>query len=237
MRFYRFGGDVRLHTCDVVHGEFLVRMIATSVDDFQRTYKRCFPTPSAQTAEVFTKLARILHLRTEMNTTPVSALSALVLHMLATLTTSAPIGAPTVRPATVGSLLSRETTRFLMFSENGKITANGDIQTPETDLSIEYLINNQLRIQSVSSEKRCYLIFENGKFQGGEPSDGNEVFEMVTVRGNTVALRVVNMQQGSGSGDSGESASDCYLGFPDIKSEPKCYESREYAATRFVIID
>ena len=177
-----------------------------------------------------------------MNTTPVSVLSALVLHTLAALATGAPTGTPTdalptVRPATVASLFSVETTRFLMFSEGGNITANGDIHTPETDLSIEYLINNQLRIRSVNSEKVCYLIFENGTFQGGEPSDGNEVFEMATVGGNNnIALRVANMQQGSGSGDSGESANDCYLGFPDKESEPKCYESTEYAATRFVII-
>ena len=28
----------------------------------------------------------------------------------------------------------------------------------------------------------------------------------------------------------------CYLGFPDLESAPRCYESAEYAATRFKII-
>ena len=88
--------------------------------------------------------------------------------------------------------------------------------------------------------KNCYLIHENGQFQGGEPSDGNDIFEMVTVGSHSIALRAVNSTQAdsdSGSGgESGNMASDCYLGFSDVISGPKCYVSTDFAATRFVVI-
>ena len=41
-----------------------------------------------------------------------------------------PTATPTVsvQPGTVGSILSRETARFIMFSDNGTISANGDFR-------------------------------------------------------------------------------------------------------------
>ena len=83
-------------------------------------------------------------------------------------------------------------------------------------------------------EKIIHLIHENRKFQGGESSDGNDVFEMVTVGPHSIALRAVNSMQ-SDSGDTA-SSSDCYLGFSDVTSGPRCYVSTAYAATRFVVI-
>ena len=88
-----------------------------------------------------------------------------------------------------------------------------------------------------------YLIFENGTFQSGLPSDYNDKFELVQVFGGVVAFRVVRSEQQSGSGESEveqvqmssvdevnnvqmeshEEASECYLGFEDFTSEPKCY--------------
>ena len=68
--------------------------------------------------------------------------------------------------------------------------------------------------------------------------------------GSSVAFRVDSeqhqMSSGSGSDEtnnmeSDESheeaiASDCYLGFEDVTSGPKCYGSANFAATRFIII-
>lgn len=144
--------------------------------------------------------------------------------------------------------------------------------TPETDLYIEYSINNTLRMQSVNMNKVCYLIFENETFLGGAPSNDNDIFELVHVSENIVAFRVVNRNLGNSSeavnetaqadselgetgmqinsesesdemdtiqtesDESGEQSSDCYLGFADTTSEPRCYASIEFAATRFVII-
>ena len=106
---------------------------------------------------------------------------------------------------------------------------------PESTLYVDSLPDNQLRIQSATTEKPCFLVLENGKFKGSQPMDGNDLFEMVRVGPNSVALRVVNPKQGSGDSDKLSANSDCYLGFSDVNSEPTCYESREFAATRFTI--
>lgn len=109
----------------------------------------------------------------------------------------------------------------------------------------------------------CYLIFENETFQGGLPSNNNDIFELVQVNANSVAFRVVrNNSSQSGSGASEEdkgveqsesdgtvnglvesvesanvTTSECYLGFAGRTSGPECYTSTEYAATRFKIYD
>ena len=80
-----------------------------------------------------------------------------------------------------------------------------------------------------------YLIFGNGTFQSGLPSPYNDLFEVVQLPGGTVAFRVPN----NVSDESPEVVSECYLGFDnfDITSEPKCYNSTDFAAIRFLIID
>ena len=114
----------------------------------------------------------------------------------------------------------------------------------------------------------CYLIFENGTFLCVPQSNSNDVFELVEVNRNSVALRVVHQnssQSGSSASEEDKGAkeqvqsssesdetnnvqmesedeppevvSDCYLGFADITSEPKCYHSTEFEATKFAIID
>ena len=120
--------------------------------------------------------------------------------------------------------------------------------TPETRLFIHYLLENQLRIQSISNR---YFLFENGGFQASTPVNQNELFESVTVGHGNIALRLVHYGQlqtpesgsGSGSGSGSDAgaeeqamASDCYVGFQDRESEPMCYGSTNFAATRFVII-
>lgn len=97
-----------------------------------------------------------------------------------------------------------------------------------------YLAENQLRIQSSNDD---YLIFENGKIQAGE---GNDLLEIVPIVGNEViALRVVHPEvgSGSGSGEMEETPSECYIGFSDENSEPKCYESFDLAATKFRVLE
>ena len=162
--------------------------------------------------------------------------------------------------AAICSIFSLETGQFLKFSADGAISADGQFMLPETNLFVQYLVGNRLRIESVKTEKQCFLVYEDGAFKGGSPVNGNDQFQMVRVAGNIVALRVINPHvttttttdegsaSASGSGetsavqdiDSEEAASEepeeCYLGFSREHSEPKCYSSTEFAATRFLII-
>lgn len=110
--------------------------------------------------------------------------------------------------------------------------------TSESTLSLYYLADSQLRIQSVH-KLHYYLIFENGEIQAGTPLNGNDLLEVVTIRGDEVALRVVPSEvgSGSGSGEMDETPSDCYIGFSDLNSKPKCYKSSDFAATRFIVIE
>lgn len=60
------------------------------------------------------------------------------------------------------------------------------------------------RVAIESANRACHLIFENGTFQCGLPSNNNEVFELVTVFSNRVAFRVEHRSldaSQSGSGD------------------------------------
>ena len=78
----------------------------------------------------------------------------------------------------------------------------------ESQLFVTYLGGNQLRLQSAKVET-CFLLFVNGEFKGGVPTaaENNDVFEMVDVGFNMIALRVVNTQQGgSGASETSETA-------------------------------
>ena len=85
--------------------------------------------------------------------------------------------------------------------------------------------------------------------------NGNEMFKLEFVGLSSIALRLINYSpesgsssgSGSGSGSASGTVADevtedeaaapvCYLGFPDKNSEPQCYSSSDYAATRFTII-
>ena len=224
---------------------------------------------------------------TTMSATPVSVLGLLALTALAC---AAPM---TLTPVTVSSILSLQTGRFLKFSSDGNIYADGEYGkfskhlhywctltpnssffkknsgTPETALYIKHFPDGRLRIQSLCADGPCFLIFENGTFQSGLPSNSNDVFE-VQAFDHMVAFRVIHSEQQSGSGEDETSAngevekkqvqmssvdemnnaqmesdeshdeaiaSDCYLGFEDATSGPKCYGSTDSAATRFIIIE
>lgn len=105
---------------------------------------------------------------------------------------------------------------------------------------------NHVRIQSVKTEKPCYLIFEDGEFKGGQTSNGNDEFEVIEIGRNRVALRVVNppaedSMEGSGlasgepdSSDS-EAVSDHYLGFSNADSKAMPYSTTDFTATHFIV--
>ena len=121
----------------------------------------------------------------------------------------------------------------------------------------------KLRLQSAKVET-CFLLFNNSEFVGGVPSlTDNDLFEIVQLEFNMIALRVVNpmYSQQSGSGASAieethtemantkevqaeevanteeESVvSECYLGF-DSFGKPECYDSTDDRATKFLLID
>lgn len=104
---------------------------------------------------------------------------------------------------------------------------------------------NHARLQSVKTEKPCFLVFEDGEFKGGQPSRGNDEFEMIQIGKDSVALRVVNppaadKMEGSGVGsgekDTSEEVSDYYLGFSSATSKPTVYSTADDAATHFFVI-
>lgn len=96
-------------------------------------------------------------------------------------------------------------------------------QSPETVLTIRTLADGSVQIGSFFTNK--FLIFDNGKFSGGEPSGENDIFEKVILRHGSqvekVALRVADYKSEYDQGASKE----CYLGFDRLNSEPKCFDS------------
>ena len=67
--------------------------------------------------------------------------------------------------------------------------------TPTTDIYIQYLIDSQLRMQSVNMQKTSYLVFKAGRFQGSVPMNDSDIFEMEPVGPSSVALRLVNYNE------------------------------------------
>lgn len=104
---------------------------------------------------------------------------------------------------------------------------------------------DHVRIQSVKTEKICYLVFEDGEFKGGQPSNGNDKFEIIEIGRHGVAIRVANppaedSMEGSGlaSGETdisdSEALIDYYLGFSDEDSKPTPYSTTDLA-THFIV--
>ena len=175
--------------------------------------------------------------------------------LLATLVAAAP-------SATVCSIFSRATGRFLKFSEDGKITADS-FPTRNGNVIFHTLSDGQVRIELVKAGDACFVTYNaDGEFAAAQPENDNDIFEKVLVRqiGSTkvFAFRAVNKQklaegasegsaEASGSGapeqtaeEGGEPATvaaepieDCYLGFRSSDSEAECFPSTEYAATLF----
>ena len=96
-----------------------------------------------------------------------------------------------------------------------------------------FLADNQVMIQSLKTDAPSYyLTFENRRFTGSQGKNDDNVFEMVPVGDYSIALRVISDYE---AGKSHGVDSECYLGFSDEESEPRCYESTDYAATRLKI--
>ena len=90
-----------------------------------------------------------------------------------------------------------------------------------------------------------------GKFRGGIPVGGNEIFEVVRLSGQHVALKVASMNtseselstaSGSGNDDIGgdnktvEALEDCYLGFT-VDGRPACYSNVNGFEVRLLLVD
>ena len=102
----------------------------------------------------------------------------------------------------------------------------------EAHLVMNYITDSLVQIQcSGSDEASCHLTFGEGGFRGGEAGESSSVFELVPVGDYEVALRPASQEE---EGDV-TMAADCFLGFSNAVSEPECYTSTEYAATRFTI--
>jgi hypothetical protein len=152
------------------------------------------------------------------------SLSALLL----VIATAAPIAK---RTATVCPILSQKTRRFLKFSADGRISADGFLRTPETNIYVHFLANDQVRIESVNAEKTVFLTFSDGDFRGGVPENDNDIFEMVRVGRagrNNIALRVVNVQRQTEEeeGEESEEASASGSGAQEPAAEEERTEER-----------
>lgn len=90
---------------------------------------------------------------------------------------------------------------------------------------IQTLADGSIRIESFDTDK--FLIFDNGKFKGGIPSDGNDIFEKVVLRpGSHLEQVVLRVPKPDFESDLNQGADkECYLGFEGINSEPKCFDS------------
>ena len=96
-------------------------------------------------------------------------------------------------------------------------------------------------LRSVKYESRgWYLTVQsNGKVRGSVPSNGNEVFEVVSMSGLAVALRLRNREMVDvGSGEEGTAPSvSCFLGFSASNGRPQCYNSTDNVATHLLFLD
>lgn len=92
---------------------------------------------------------------------------------------------------------------------------------------IHTLADGSVRIESFDTDK--FLIFDNGKFKGGTPSDGNDIFKKVVLRpGSQLEQVVLRVAKPDFESDFNQGADkECYLGFESllVNSEPKCFDS------------
>lgn len=182
--------------------------------------------------------------------------------VLATLVASA----PTVPTPTVIATVWRETDRFMSFDEEGKISVGFlpsrlTFQYLNNDVN-----NQLIRIEAVKAGEPCFVTYSaDEQFAVGLPENDNDIFELVKaneIGGIPIyAIRAVNVRKlgvtevveddtegsasGSGAAEEDEAATaetvtepveECYMGFRNAASEPECFPSEDYAATRFTII-
>lgn len=78
------------------------------------------------------------------------------------------------------------------------------------------------------------VIRQNSSQSGSGTSEDKRVKEQVQSSLSSESDETNNVQMESD--EPPKVVSECYLGFADITSEPKCYTSTDFAATRFRII-
>lgn len=109
----------------------------------------------------------------------------------------------------------------------------------ESQFYVEFMPGeeNTITIQSVKSEKPCFLVYEDGQFKGA--SMGNDEFVVENVGNGLVSFRLANPPKenasglGSGELDIIEEATNYYLGFSGPNSEPDVYTSNANVETIF----
>ena len=98
-------------------------------------------------------------------------------------------------------------------------------------------------IRSVKYEDRGWFLTVNSnrRVKGSIPSNGNEVFEVVSMRnGANVALKLrqsrTEHEEGSGDADI-TSPPPCFLGFSLVDGRPRCYNSSSHVETQLLFLD
>ena len=94
-------------------------------------------------------------------------------------------------------------------------------------------------IRSTKYEDWFLTVNSKGRVKGRVPSDGNEVFEVVSMpNGSNIALRLRRgLAVNEGSGDLDITTEPCFLGFSTVDGRPSCYSSSSYLETQLLFLD
>ena len=98
-----------------------------------------------------------------------------------------------------------------------------------------------MSIRSVKYEDRGWFltINSNGRVKGSIPSNGNEIFEVISMQNSAnVALKLRQSRpMTEGSGDEDIAAEPCFLGFSAVNGRPSCYSSSRHVETQLLFLD
>ena len=98
-------------------------------------------------------------------------------------------------------------------------------------------------LQSVKYANRGWYLTvrPNGRLRGAVPSNGNEVFEVISTSGASVALKLRRVREDTdGSGESTRSdVEDCFVGFSSDSEDgrPRCYNTASHIETQLLFLD
>lgn len=93
------------------------------------------------------------------------------------------------------------------------------------------------------ADRGWYLTVQaNRKIRGSVPSNGNEIFQVVSLAGPVVAFKLrQEREEAVGSGEHDILRSDeepvCFLGFSASDGRPSCYDSTNHVETHLLFLD
>ena len=95
--------------------------------------------------------------------------------------------------------------------------------------------NDEFELVELNGNKVAFRVVRQNSSESGSGASEEDKSAKEQVQSSSESDEINNVQMES-EDEPPEVVSDCYLGFADITSEPKCYNSTEFAATRFIIV-